>query len=756
MSDRDLLAEIRENRTYAENEWSEIREEARKDRLCVAGRVWEAMDPEAVKERKANKRPYLNSDEIGQYVNQTVNDVRANPRGIKYAPTGNGANDKGAEFYQNHVREIEYRSKASVVYAHAFEDCVNSSIGWLRVKTKRVHTRTFDQDLWIEMIANADQVLPDPSGIWPDSRDIKFLYYIEPWSRKEFERRFPKARASNFSFDTAKSAPGWLDRNRIDVGEYWKLESITRRLVAYRPEGSEEGDEQTALVHELPGGKLPEGMDNIREEDVEDTTVRSWLTNGLEILKEQPWSGKYIPFVSCQGKVLYIEGKRVVLSMTRLARDPAMYHAYALTCGAEAIGGVPRAQWVGYEGQFAKPDRWNKANRQPVSFLEARATTPGNPNAQQALPLPQRESWDPPIQNIELVVEARRRGIQAAMGITPQPTQAQRQNDASGVAWQERQSQGQTGSFHFTDAYTLMIERTGMILEDQMDKVLDTARDAPIRKPNDDGAVVRINDPRGSEYDAQSNLSGDPIYTKGDYRCTISTGPATESQRQEGSDFVDALTGNLQPLAELAGKQVALKILAQSVKLKQLGPLGDEIVDLLDPPQMGQDGKPIPPQVQALIGQLKQATQEIQKLQQVIQTKTAEKQVDNQGKMAIAQMETQATSADKDKDREVKLVVAELSAKVDRMALLLEASDKIGVRLDAKHAAAQAHTEKVQDRVHEDVQGVKDRAHEHIQGTLEHGRKKELTAQAHDNAIEQGQAASRGRSRSRPRRRSRI
>src|SRR5262247_2403107 len=107
------LEEIRERRKYATDQWHDIREEAKKDVLCCAGKVWEAMDPGGVTQREDAKRPMLNMDELGQYHNQVINDLRANPRGIKFSPTGNGANDQGAEFYQNKTREIEYRSTAT-------------------------------------------------------------------------------------------------------------------------------------------------------------------------------------------------------------------------------------------------------------------------------------------------------------------------------------------------------------------------------------------------------------------------------------------------------------------------------------------------------------------------------------------------------------------------------------------------------------------------------------------------------------------
>jgi hypothetical protein len=714
-----LIQEIRDNRRYATDEWQDTREEARKDKLCVAGKPWDALDPEALKARRETKRPFLALDELGQYINQTVNDVRANPRGIKFAPTGNGANDKGAEFYQNHTREIEYRSHARVGYSTAFEAAVTSGTGWIRIRTKREHIRTFNQDLFIEPVVNADQVLADPNAVWPDSRDLKYLYYLEPWTRADFKRKFPRAKVSDASTEWSKVAPQWVRTDIVNVGEYWRIETFNRRLVAFLRPGQEQPT--IALVDELPGGKLPRGVENLREEDVEDSRVKSYLTNGIEILKEQKWAGKYIPFVSCYGKILYVDegagSRRQILSMTRLARDPYMLYCYIRTCEAEAIGGVPRATWVGYEGQFAKPDLWRKANREPVAFLEGKVTVPGNPG-NTPLPLPHKEPWDPPLQNLELAAEAARRAIQAAMGITPLPTQMQKNDPKlSGKGMDALKSSGQRGSFHFVDHHDLMIERTGVIIEDLLDKTLDTARDVPVRDAHDSGSVVRINDPADPES----------IFTKGDYRVTISTGPETESQRQEASDFVDSLITNIGMIAEIAGPPKALMVLAKSIKLKLLGPIGDEIVDLLSPPgPKGKDGKPLPPEAQALLGQLQQLQQKLQQAEQAIQNKTVEKQADLQGKKEIEGMRLDFERWKVEHQDETKVAVAELGAKVERLTLFLQERARLGLALD-----------KAADRAHEKVESAHDRVHELNKEIVSHAKESSLTAQAHLHAKDQ-------------------
>ena len=705
------VQEIRERRTEAEAEWGPILEEARKDRMCIAGNPWQALDPKGYKAREDTGRPHLALDELGQYVNQTVNDIRANPRGIKFAPTGNGANDDGAEFYQNHTREIEYRSHARVAYSTAFEQAVTSSIGWLRIRTKRAHLRTFDQDLWIEPIMNADQVLPSPGFVWPDGRDIKYLYYIEPWQERDFAREFPDAEIKSFSPEMRRIAPGWLGPSTVQVAEYWSLQTTLRRLVAFQLPGRPD-TLMTALVDELPGGKLPEGVENIRDEESEDTKVYSCLTNGVEILRENKWAGTYLPFVACMGKSLYVssaEQPRQVLSMTRLARDPYMLYCYIRTCEAEAIGGVPRSQWVGYKGQFADQDRWEQANHQPVAFTEALERTELTPpNA--ILPLPVRQPWDPPLQNLEIAAEAARRAIQAAMGISPLPTSAQRHNEKSGVALRQIESSGQRGSFHFVDHYDLMIERTGVILEDLMDKTLDTDREVPIRRQDDSAEVIRINNPQDPES----------VSTKGTYRVTISTGPASDSQREEGATFVDAMVSNLAVVAQMAGPQVALQVLAKSIKLKQLGPIGDEIADLLAPKQVGEDGKPIPPEVAKLLGENQQLKQLLQQAAQEKQSKV----VEQQGKFSIVQMQegaeteraAQALAFAKlklDVESEVKLSVAALGAKVDRAILLMEQQGRLA------------------DHVHEDMERTKDRVHERM-----------MAERQHEQAIDQADQAS--------------
>jgi hypothetical protein len=226
-------------------------------------------------------------------------------------------------------------------------------------------------------------------------------------------------------------------------------------------------------------------MDNIRNEKVEDSKVESYLTNGIEILERNSWKGRYIPFVSCYGKVLYVdEGagpKRRLLSMTRLARDPYLLYCYYRTTEAELVGATPRFPYFAYEGQLSPSQLklLQKANHEPVAVIQIKATVDGAP-ANSLLPHPQRNPYDPPIEKFEIGAEAARRAIQAAMGISPLPTDAQRHSQKSGVALRQIESSGQKGSFHFVDHYELMIERTGVIIEDEKARITASKQSADL------------------------------------------------------------------------------------------------------------------------------------------------------------------------------------------------------------------------------------------------------------------------------------
>ena len=120
---------------------------------------------------------------------------------------------------------------------------------------------------------------------------------------------------------------------------------------------------------------------------------------------------------------------------------------------------------------------------------------------------------------------------------------------------------------------------------------------------------------------------------------TLSVGPSYDSERDAANEFSDTLVNNPQlvALALQNPQSTSAKLLAQAIRLKDLGAIGDAMADAIDPPT---DGPPIPPQVQQAVQQMQQklqaATALVGSLQQELKEKTNIAMLEMQNKRVIA------------------------------------------------------------------------------------------------------------------------
>jgi hypothetical protein len=363
MSDRELLTEIRDNWRIDDQEWSEIRDEGDKDIQCLTGGLWEAMDPNGAQQRKDANRPMIALDELNQYTNQVINDLRANKRGIKVDPKGNGANEKNALFLQGKIRDIEYKSNSHQAYTTLAENMIQRSYGWLEVTSEHVTDTAedfsiFDQELVIKPVVNPNQITPGAHSVSSDGKDLTRLWVRESRGIEEFKREFKGAKVTAFSPEEKSAAPGWIKGQTIDVAKYWTKRSAGKRTrIALKPTVA--GGEPTLFwkdeLKKQLKGEIPSEL-VLKSREVESFKVCNYLTNGFEILETNEWPGQSIPFVSGYGKIVFVtqggQTKRKILSLVRLARDPQMLMAYLATCEAELVGMTPKFPYFYWDGSL--------------------------------------------------------------------------------------------------------------------------------------------------------------------------------------------------------------------------------------------------------------------------------------------------------------------------------------------------------------------------------------------------------------------
>ena len=239
--DAAILEQLKDRYRYATEEWRDIREAGAEDIRYQVGDPWSAEDKQL-----RQGRPLIAADQLTQYTNQLINDVRQNPRAIKVSPRGAGATKKTAELRANKIREIEYRSHAQLVYTTMFGNTVQRGYGFMAVRRKwaseHADLSAFNQELWLEAIVNPDLITPDPDALMPDGRDMRFCFEGEWMDRDAFKNAYPDAKVIDFDPQYVQSNPDWFrdGGRKILVCNYWTIKHTTRRLLLLKapPPGS--------------------------------------------------------------------------------------------------------------------------------------------------------------------------------------------------------------------------------------------------------------------------------------------------------------------------------------------------------------------------------------------------------------------------------------------------------------------------------------------------------------------------------------
>lgn len=642
-----LLTEIRERYAYAVERWREIREDRQIDMRYAGGNPWDDEDRKA---RKDAGRPCINHDELNQYINHAVNNARQNKKGIQVDPVGS-TTEAQSLLRQDLIRTAEYRSRAQSAYLTAYQAMLEGSYGFFGISRRYVENENLtaanfaQQELWFRVFSNPDAVLPDPDCKEPDWSDQEYCFVLDPIAREEFKRQHPKAQVTDFSADQMRVAKEWITDKQVLRAEYWKIRTTEKKQ--YLVGGT--------IVDTLPKGATAE-----HERTVKTRTLVQYITNGVEILKKLPQPGTMIPIIPVTGLERYIDDgsgpQRKLYSLIRLARDPQLTLAFLNSQELEEAGLSPKVPYKGYVGQFeTDSEAWENITKIPRPFVQAdividQAT--GSP-----LPLPQREQFTPNFQAYEVAKDSARRAIQAAMGISPLPTAAQRANQKSSVALERIEQAEDLGSYHFVDGLDRALMYAGRVMNEWIPVVHGGEQEMMLRQEDGTHRKVRLNTPEPYTDEKTQQPVQFPI-DDGSHTVTVSSGPSSASLRQDVKEFVDRLLQNLEGLP--VPPEVKAKILAMAIKMKELGPMGDQLADLIAPPPPP-GGQQMPPEAQQAIAQAQQLVQVGQAELQKLQLERAGHVIDNQYKLQLAQMKIEAD-----------LAIAEISTKAQNISERLE------------------------------------------------------------------------------------
>lgn len=608
-------------------------------------------DKEERAARVEAKRPCIHLDQLNQYPNSLVNQVRQNPQGVKIQPGGNGANDKTASLREDRWRAIETQCDAAHAYLTALQCAAERGYGAVTLETEEIAWDGWDQRIKVVREPDPNAILYDPDCKESSFADMEDGFKIWRMPISDFKRRFGEdGTITDFNLDHQAAAPDWvnIDKQTVQVARYSYFEKKPRYLYLLN-DGSPTG--KKVFKDELPEGAtakkgvmtFADGSSQriLKEKKAVQKSVKQCITNGIQILDRADWAGQRIPIFPCIGKEKFVRTagvtERVLESYITNAIDGQKAFDSAKTNEVEAANMVPKIIYLGYEGQFDTSTDWKNINKIPTVYAEIKPIV--DSASGQVLPLPTRVPYDPPIQSMEMMAEGALRAIQSAIGSHGFLKQDDT-NVKSGKAVALLKSQSDVGSYHFLDNYETMIRAVGEEGNYLLDKIEDTPRDVGLHKKDGTHEVVRINEPRADKsgtmvehrYTPRDPQTNQP-QTDASHDVVIDTGPSYQYERAEAKVFIQSL---------MSLPQGAL-ILDLLVKWQNLGVYGDEIAERVTPPQFQkQDGQPeVPPQIKQQMGQLTQQNQELQQVNQQLMNERDSKDRDNASKEKIAALQAE-------------------------------------------------------------------------------------------------------------------
>lgn len=669
--DDETIIEIAKKRfKLAEDSEIQQRIDQIDDQNFLAGNQW----PEDIKQDRArDQRPCLTINRLPQQLKQVTNEQRQNRPSIKVNPVDDKADIETAKVYQGLIRHIEYNSNADVAYDTAFEGSAGKGLGYFRIITDFCDPMSFDQEILIKRVRNSHSVYLDPTYQEPDGSDANWGFIFENMPVEDYKSQFKKSKIleSHDWSDAVRTSDAWLTQSTVRVAEYF-YKTFEDTKIHQLSDGSvvEDDDLEKALAQPQQDPNA-QPLKAVASRMTVLPAIKWVKTNGVELLEKSDWAGRWIPIIPVLGDEIDIDGRRILQGIIRNAKDAQRMYNYWNSAATETIALAPKAPFIGYAGQFEGFEhKWNNSNTKNYPYLEI---NPKMVNGAPA-PFPQRQQYEPPVQAISQAMMHAADDIKATTGIYD-ASLGNRSNENSGVAIQRRNTQAQTGNFHFVDNLSRSIRHCGRILIDLIPSIYDTARAQRILGEDGTPEIVQLNK-------IFREKGEDKIYRlgHGQYDCAVTTGPNFATRRQESAasmmEFMKAIPQAAMLISDLAARNMDW-------------PGSDQIADRLEksqPPGMVEkkdEDQAIPPEVKQVLDQQKQTIDQLTQHLHMQQNEIDQKKMELDSKERIAMAQIQA-------DIEINL------AKLGSQAAALQLEHEVAVidkQLEAVQMAQASETE---------------------------------------------------------------
>jgi len=662
--DKEILEEALERFKSAIDAEQDFRREFKSDMEFVSNDQW---DPLARQQRTESSRPCFTIDRINPSLRQIVNEERQNRPAIQVDPTSGGASQDVAHIMAGMIRNIEQDSNAEAAYDQAAWYAAAGGQGWLRIRSEYESGESFEQKLLIESVADPMSVFVDPSTVKSDGADLDWGFIVDTLSKDQFKARYPESKMLK-EMDTIggwtlyeTSEPEWLDDDYIRIAEYFY--KCYEKTTLYQVLDNNTGEIIT--TEDKPPQQLIDTgiVEIVKTRPSTRIVIKCCVITSEEILHKSTFPGEYIPLIPVYGEEYFVDGKKYKCGAVRRAKDAQKLLNFTTSLQAEIIDLNAKAPWIGAAGQFDTfEDNWGNANAKNFGYLEYNAIDiNGTP-----IGAPTRNAVEAPIAAVQQTKMQAAEDIKAIFGIFDASLGANG-NETSGVAILARKAQSGVSNYHYYDNLVRSVKHIGRILVNVIPAFYDTPRMVRIVKPNGEQEMTAIN---------MIGKTGKIVdLSVGRYEVVVQTGPAYATRRQEmvesGIALIQAYPNSAPLIADIVadqmdfeGAKLMAKRLRAAVPPEVLASTNEE------------DGMDSEAMVQSLQGQLRQASQSLQALNEHAKNVEQELKIQKE-EMILLKMKQDVELKKAEMDQMVKMKGYELDEQKTELEFLVKEQELI-------------------------------------------------------------------------------
>lgn len=577
-----VLSRIRDDTRLNALVWGPAYRAAEDDQAFLAGHQWDPVDAAM---RKRNGRVTLTINDLGQFLDQIVGDLRMNPTQIQVRAADfvasnsefistTGRKYSAADVRAGLLREVEYQSLAPLHYALAGQHAAETGLGFLRAYYDYEDDNSFCQQIRVERIKNRWSVWCDAMATEPDWSDQDNAQ-IGTWMKRDlFRKKYPDVSMASILEDDRGF---WNRDGYVRIAEcYWRDELVIDLLQLDNGNVIRSDDAKAFEIAKASGRVVNQRKARTKQ-------VKHCLAVYSAVLGDiNTIPGSTIPVVPVIGKRLEGAEDDMLYGIVRFAKDPKRMENYWLSSATERISLMPSAPWIvttdmikGFENE------WANANSGMKAYL------PYNPDETQPSLTPTRpQPAQIPAGEMQLILAFGDK-VKATTGFHDAGIGKAR-NEQSGIAIEKLQHESDVGAYVFSANTQVAVARVGKIMNDWIGPIYDSERYITIRHENGEVDTLEIN-AVGEDGMLMNDL------TAGRFDIHVEAGPSFSTLRQQSAQTMLELV-KADPQGSIAYKDIMFENMdfpghdRVAARVRKMVPPG-----LLDPAEMTEEERNAPP-----------------------------------------------------------------------------------------------------------------------------------------------------------------